>query len=151
MTFDRLRQRYASCEYVAAAIGSVKNLLIGKQPGRVRVLWVSVDYFEVLGVEPALGREFSPDDERLGAPLSVVLSDGLWHSRFGGDESVLGGTVIFGGELHTVVGVMPQTFRSSRQGTLGRRYASTSGARGSTTKCSDAFAAVSPTARPKRS
>jgi predicted permease len=74
-------------------------------PGQV----VSWDLFPLLGVQPALGRGFRPEEERAGS-LVVVLSDRLWRSRFGADPAILGRRVRINGGLYSVVGVAPAGF-----------------------------------------
>jgi predicted permease len=74
---------------------------------------VSAGYFRVLGVPPAMGREFTREEDRVGGPTVTVLSDRLWRSAFDGDPSVLGRTVLLKGEPHEVIGIMPPSFRSS--------------------------------------
>jgi predicted permease len=74
---------------------------------------VSAGYFRVLGVPPAMGREFTREEDRVGGPTVTVLSDRLWRSVFDGDPSVLGRTVLLKGEPHEVIGIMPPSFRSS--------------------------------------
>ncbi|MFL6428529.1 MAG: ABC transporter permease [Acidobacteriaceae bacterium] len=70
---------------------------------------VSANFFQVLGVAPMLGRDFRWDEERAGN-RAVMLSYGLWQSRFGGERSVVGREVMLDGEPYTVAGVMPQSF-----------------------------------------
>jgi predicted permease len=71
----------------------------------------SANYFEVLGVRPALGRFFSPDEGRTpGAHPVIVLSHGFWQRRFGGDSGVVGRSVIVNGSPYTVIGVAPKGF-----------------------------------------
>lgn len=70
---------------------------------------VSSGFFDVLRTPPALGRTFAADEEREGAPV-VVLSNGYWHRRFGGDPAVLRREVVIDNMPHTVVGVMPAGF-----------------------------------------
>ncbi len=82
-------------------------------------IWTSVrrasgDFFDVVGVQPVLGRAFTPEDERPEAPEVVVLDHGLWERRFGSDPSVLGRTVSVDGAPATVVGVLPRGFQFSR-------------------------------------
>ncbi len=72
--------------------------------------WVSRDFFSVLGVRAALGRTPLPEEERPGGQRVVVLGDGLWRSRYGGDTGVLGRTLILNGEPYTVIGVLPPEF-----------------------------------------
>jgi len=71
-------------------------------------------YFEVLGVKPALGRFFTPDDDSApGAhPIAVITYD-CWHKRFAGDAQVIGKTVIVNGRNFTIIGVAPQGFYGS--------------------------------------
>src|SRR5262249_1894725 len=64
-----------------------------------------------LGVQPIMGRWFSRDDDTPGKPETVMLSYGLWQRRFGGDRSIIGRTVNVDFKPHTVIGVMPESFR----------------------------------------
>jgi putative ABC transport system permease protein len=63
--------------------------------------------FDLLGVRPALGRAFTPADERAASPPTVILSDGLWRRRFGADPSMVGRTLRLGGRSVEVIGIMP--------------------------------------------
>jgi predicted permease len=72
--------------------------------------YVTSNLFHLLGVEPALGRGFTLEDEAPAAPAVVLLSHGVWRARFAGDPAVLGETVIVNREPMTVVGVMPEGF-----------------------------------------
>jgi putative ABC transport system permease protein len=71
---------------------------------------VSANLFATLGVSPALGRSFAPDDELRGEADVVVLSHGLWMRRYGGDPGVVGHTIIVDGQPVEVLGVMPRDF-----------------------------------------
>jgi predicted permease len=73
---------------------------------------VGASYFETLGVEPARGREFSVAEDVPEGPALAVLSHDLWSATFGGDPDILGTTVRLKGEPHTVIGIMPEDFRS---------------------------------------
>jgi predicted permease len=79
---------------------------------------VSAGYFRVLGVSPALGREFTRDEDRAGGATVTVLSDRLWRSAFNADPAVLGRTVLLKGEPHEVIGIMPASFRTSADADL---------------------------------
>jgi predicted permease len=68
---------------------------------------VTPGFFETVGVAPAFGRTFRPGEEEPSAARVAVLGDGLWHSRFGGRDEVLGDTVRLNEETYTIVGVMP--------------------------------------------
>lgn len=71
---------------------------------------VSGQCFPMLGSSPALGRVFSPEEFRPGAPGVVLLSDRLWQRRFGRNPGVVGRTLMMSGKAHTIVGVMPADF-----------------------------------------
>ncbi|HXG90615.1 MAG TPA: ABC transporter permease [Vicinamibacterales bacterium] len=79
-------------------------------PQRVAAIAISASMVEVLGVQPALGRLFSADEDRPRGERRVVLSDRLWRTRFAGDAGVLGRPVVLDGAAHVVTGVMPATF-----------------------------------------
>src|SRR5207253_3318420 len=79
---------------------------------RAHGLRVSQNYFRVLGVAPALGRAFLADEDQPNGPSAIILSDGLWRRRFGGDPGVVGRIISLDGRPTTVVGVMPPKFRS---------------------------------------
>jgi putative ABC transport system permease protein len=71
---------------------------------------VTREFFSVLGIRPVAGRMFNEEDERTRA-TAVVIGEGLWRSRFGGDPSIVGRRVTLDGELYTVVGVAPAGFQ----------------------------------------
>lgn len=71
----------------------------------------SADFLETLGVRPALGRIFAAGDERPGAPRVAILSYGAWQRRFGSDPAILGSALTVDGAPHTVVGILPASFR----------------------------------------
>lgn len=70
----------------------------------------SADYFRVVDAKPALGRTFLPEEDRVGGPNVAVLSDELWHRRYGADPAIIGKTINIGHDPYTVVGVMSSTF-----------------------------------------
>src|SRR5690606_18048925 len=76
---------------------------------RVEGALVNADYFRVLGVRPALGRFFLPEEEAPGSAQSAVISHALWQSRFGGDPAVVG-QPLSPGSSYTIVGVAPADF-----------------------------------------
>jgi len=86
------------------------NLSEGDRPERLSGGRVSANFFEVLGVGPAVGRGFTPEEEVEGQGDVAVISDGLWERRFGRDPATLGSTVLIDGRPHTVVGVMAPGF-----------------------------------------
>jgi predicted permease len=86
----------------------------GAEARRLHLALASHEYFPLLGIAPAKGRFFGPDDDRPGAAPVVVLSDELWRSAFGRDSAVLGRTLRIGSMIYSVIGVAPATFRGTR-------------------------------------
>lgn len=76
--------------------------------------WVTGNFFQVLRVDPLIGRVLTPDDDRPGAPGVVVLSYGLWREQFGADRALLGDSIVLNGRSFTIVGVMPAGFEYPR-------------------------------------
>ncbi len=91
------------------------SLSSGGTPARVRGTVVSGNYFDVLGARPSSGRLFAPADETSGEAL-VVLSQGLWRSRFASDPAIAGKAIQLNGSPFTVVGVAPTGFRGTAFG-----------------------------------
>ena len=75
-------------------------------------LRVSAGFFRMLGVRPALGREFLPEEDRPGRNRVAIIGHGLFVRRFGGDPAVVGRTISLGGTSYTLVGVLPAGFES---------------------------------------
>lgn len=104
----------------------VMSVLFGGMHGRVdgsanlepmSVQLVSGTYFSVLGVQPALGREFSKsDDEPLGTHAVAVISNSWWTRRFAGDPGVIGKTIAIGPTLYAIIGVAPREFSGTTIG-----------------------------------
>lgn len=110
---ERARDAFPSAEGIAGTGGEMLVLQEGGEPEEVFASMATTNLFEVLGVQPALGRGFVPDDAVPGAEPVTVLSHRVWMERFGGDPSVLGRSVALGGDQHlrrTVVGVMPEGY-----------------------------------------
>jgi predicted permease len=104
----------ASLIDVAASSGltSGVNLVAGGQAAFVQQQRVTDGFFRVLGVPPALGREFTAEEDRVNGPPAAILSHALWRRAFGGDPKVIGRPMMLRGEPYTIVGVMPAGFRS---------------------------------------
>ncbi len=94
-------------------LGVGLNLTGDGEPERVPSIRVTASLFDVLGVKPALGRSFVKEEDEPNGPRAVVISDGLWKRRFGGDRAILGRAINLGSELWTVVGVMPAGFSTT--------------------------------------
>lgn len=104
------RDQNQSFEQLATFVGISVNLTGDGEPERVIGLAASRSLFEVAGVDPIIGRTFSPDEEVPGQDRVVVLGYGLWQRRFGGDASVLGQEISLSDVKRTVIGVMPPGF-----------------------------------------
>jgi predicted permease len=96
-----------------AAYGDNQFALTGVDtPERIPGEFVSQPYFSLLGIHAALGRTFSPDEDRIPQRNRVVvLSDGMWRRRFGGDPGILGRAIQLEGQPFTIIGVAPPGFR----------------------------------------
>jgi len=79
-------------------------------PERLDSANVSANMFSLIGQQPVLGRDFTADDDRPGAPLTVMLGYGVWQRRYGGTPDIVGQSVRVNGVPATVIGVMPEGF-----------------------------------------
>ncbi|MEM8933449.1 MAG: ABC transporter permease [Acidobacteriota bacterium] len=94
------------------------NLQSRGEPAHLQGAEVSAGLFPLLGVEPMLGRSFLADEDQPGGPRVVLISDHVWHHHFAADPEVVGRTLRLDGEVHEIVGVMPEGFRFSHYGQL---------------------------------
>ena len=104
------RQQAESFEGIAYASRESVTLTGAGDALRLRLGVVSPDYFEVLGIEPVLGRGFRPEEETPGKDMVALISYGLWQDRFGGDRQVLGRKLTVDGLPLEVIGVTPPFF-----------------------------------------
>ena len=105
--FDSIHDRSKSFSGVVAAANDTFNLTGRGEPLQVPSARVSADFFQVLGVKPQLGRFFLPEEGQPSGKPVIVISDTLWHSRFGGDPNVLNQTVALDGTPYNIIGVLP--------------------------------------------
>jgi putative ABC transport system permease protein len=105
------RERATSFEELAAIRRGIVNLTDSGEPERLISRHVTSSFLHVLGVRPALGRMFTADEDRVGTPRVVLISDGLWRRRFNADPSVLGRSILLDGLPHEVLGVLPPGLR----------------------------------------
>lgn len=110
-TWEMIRDRVTAVQAASFGGTSGVNLQAGSSSGSsiryVQDMRVSAHYFDVLGIQPFLGRGFTEEEDRPNGPSAVVLSYALWQSAFQSDPQVLGKQVILKGDPHTVVGVLP--------------------------------------------
>ena len=105
------RRESKSFEEMATVRTWVMNLGGGDQPESLFGVVTSSRLFQLLRVEPMLGRAFLPEEDQPGHDHVIILSYGLWQRRFGSDRTVVGRAVDIDRQTYTVIGVMPQDFR----------------------------------------
>ncbi len=111
-------------EDMAAFGDTTSNLTSGGEPEEIPSQIATTSLFNILGVNPLLGRTFTPDDGKPGQPGVVVISFGLWQRRFGGDPEIIGRKLILNGAETTVIGVMPAGFNwHVKAGSMTRKMA----------------------------
>jgi putative ABC transport system permease protein len=121
--YAELRDRNDVLSGVVAFDQKPFSLSDGSQSERLIGQIVSGNYFTTLGVRPALGRFFLPEEDLTpGTHPVIVISHGLWRRRFGGDPAVIGKTVSLNNYRYTVVGVAPSEFTGTTRGTVNDVY-----------------------------
>ena len=99
---------------LAALVSVSANLTADGPPEQVFGRRVTANFFSVMGVRPILGRTFTEEEERIGAPLAVV-SYGLWQQRYAGDPNLAGKQILMDGSKVTMIGVLPREFALQRR------------------------------------
>jgi len=109
---DFYRKNQKSFESLGAYSGyrAPANLTGSGEPQRVRSVGVAIDFFKTLGVNAAMGRYITADDDQPGRNRVVVLGNGMWKRLFAGNPSIVGQTVTLDGNNYDVIGVMPEEF-----------------------------------------
>ncbi|HEV2802101.1 MAG TPA: ABC transporter permease [Pyrinomonadaceae bacterium] len=108
--FSDWRDQQQTMEGIAAFRSSNYVLTGVGEPERLDGRQVSANFFNVLGVTPALGRNFTPEEDKPGGNPVALISHGFWQRRLGGDPSVINKPLTLNNESFTVIGVLPQTF-----------------------------------------
>lgn len=103
-SFDGLTGYFAFFDYMSY------NLTGDGPPERLVGVGVARDFLDVLGIRPALGRNFVEEEGAWGGPPAAILTHGFWVRRFGGDRSIIGRTLVLNDQPTTVVGVLPRSF-----------------------------------------
>src|SRR6266516_3304542 len=110
-TFVEAKAQSQSLARIAAYSGGDMTLTGAGPAERLVAGAVTADFFPLLGVQPAVGRNFTREEDTPNGPKAVILGHGLWQSRFGGDPDVLGRTITLNQQSHTVVGILPARFQ----------------------------------------
>jgi putative ABC transport system permease protein len=105
--WQRMSRSFAA---IGAGHNQSVNLVGDGEPRRLDGEAVTHELLPLLGTPPALGRLFSVDDDRAGAPGTLVLSDALWRGQFAADPAAIGRSVLLDDEPFTIIGVMPRDF-----------------------------------------
>jgi putative ABC transport system permease protein len=87
------------------------NLTGDGEPEKIQAYEITANFFPLLGVKPALGRNFSAEEDQPGANKVAIISNSLWQNRYGGDASILNRSIVLNDEKYTVIGVMPANFQ----------------------------------------
>ncbi|HEU0176607.1 MAG TPA: ABC transporter permease [Blastocatellia bacterium] len=105
------KARQSVFEDMAAMAFSTFRLTGDGEPQQIFANSVTANFFPVLGIAPALGRTFSPEEEKSGANKVVVLSYKFWQTRYGGERDIIGREILLDDEKYSVIGVMPAEFQ----------------------------------------
>ncbi len=103
--FNVWRRQTDPFQHISAYRFSAVNLTDG-DPEQIQTAHISADFFRLFGAPVALGRTFSEAEDTPGGGRVVVLSDGFWRRRFGGDPTIVGRTISLNNEPHDVIGVL---------------------------------------------
>jgi putative ABC transport system permease protein len=109
--YEQLRAHSDAFEEVAAYHEAQVTLTRRGEPTSIRAVVASPSLFRLLRARPLLGRLFTAQDDREGAPPVVVIGQDLWRNRFSGDPNVIGATIELNNRAYTVVGVLPASLR----------------------------------------
>ena len=107
--FDWKKEAHSFDQITAYAWDEV-NLTGDREPQKVQTFQVAANFFETIGVHPAMGRAFLPEEEEVGKGQSLILGHALWQQRFASDPNILGKNVKVDGKSFTIVGVMAKGF-----------------------------------------
>lgn len=111
-TYREVAERSRAFETLAVMRPWQPTVTGAAQPERIDGQRVSADYFRVLGVHPAIGRDFAAPDDRLNGPRVVIISDAVWRRRFSGDDRIVGREIRLNDNSYAVIGVMPPAFEN---------------------------------------
>lgn len=108
--FRDLREQNRTLQGLAEYSGWPQSVFTGDEAVQAMTTMVSRDFFDVMGVQPSLGRAFSPEEHRQGASPVVVVSHSFWRRYLGGDADLSGKTLSVDNFMAPIVGVMPEGF-----------------------------------------
>src|SRR4051812_34048670 len=110
---DFVDVRRTATSFAGMAAAATASVSLGDEDaaaGSALAAYISVPALRLLGRTPAIGRDFTDDDSRAGAPIAVLLSNRVWRGRYGGNAAIAGRAVRISGSPAVIVGVMPDGF-----------------------------------------
>lgn len=110
LEYSAFKDRSHSLSSIGLASTRSFNVTGRGEPERIQGAAILANYFSTLGVQPVIGRSFTPEEDSPGGPAVALVSHGLWQRRFGGDPNVLGQSLNLEGRRTTIVGVLPSAF-----------------------------------------
>jgi putative ABC transport system permease protein len=110
LNFQDWQARSRSFEQLGGVCFTTFNLTGVDPPQHLAGQAVTLNYFSILGVQPQLGRIFSPEEDKFGVARIALISDSLWRTAFGADPNILGRSIKLDSDTVTVIGVMPPHF-----------------------------------------
>ena len=108
--FLDIQKEAQSWESIGAWSTGGRNIAAAEAPVRVSAAFITRSLIDTLGVQPARGRNFSPEEDKKGGPAAALISDGLWHRAFGGADDIINKEIQVNSQSVTVIGVMPPSF-----------------------------------------
>ncbi len=115
LNLQDVKQNSSSFEAIAGVTLMPRDFTGGSEPLQAMAGLVTSDFFNVLGVQAALGRVITPEENNFGGERLVVLSHGFWKQIFNGDPGIIGRNVPLSGESFTIIGVLPPDFQPPRE------------------------------------
>src|SRR5437763_2929226 len=105
--WQRMNRSFSS---IAAYRSTGFNLSGHGEPEHLHGELISAGFFEILGINPLLGRSFSADEDRLGANPTVMITEGLWKRKYGSNPNIIGQRMVLNGVGRTIIGIVPSGF-----------------------------------------
>lgn len=121
-SFEDWQRSARSVEAMTVYTSASAAMATRSGPQSVRGTIATAPYFSVMGVRPVMGRTFTPEEDRPGGPVVVLLGEELWRTSFGADSSIVGTTVVVDGVPSTVIGIMPAWFATATRSQFWRPY-----------------------------
>lgn len=109
-TYRKLARSIEGIGVYQSGAANVSDPRGGSEPQRIGAVWATASLIPTLDVKPLLGRTFTEQEDLPNGPNVVVISEGLWRSRFGGDRNIIGRTLEVNGRSREIIGVMPERF-----------------------------------------